>query len=110
MVLGGTETKKVVEVFLVVQSHADVEFFKYLGEELSRNQVVPPVVDLPFALEAETVQGLWLDLVALKQLEHSSEEVFGVSWVPVDAPTQPIQDNVLLLCGHLQVANEGLQL
>ena len=55
MILGCTEAHEIEEVFLVVEGHVDAVLLEYLGELVVRDQVHPPVVHLPFALEAEPV-------------------------------------------------------
>ena len=65
MVLSRSQAQVVKEVLLVIQSHAYVELLEDLREELCRNEVVPPVTNLAFALKAKTIESLRLNLVSL---------------------------------------------
>ena len=68
MVLGGTEAHVVKEVFLVVKGHIDPKLLEDAYKSCMGNQIILPVLELAFALEAQAVEGLWLNTVALKQL------------------------------------------
>ena len=75
-----------------------------------RDQVQSPVLQLPLALEAQAIERLRLDIVSLEQLQDASEQVFLVAGVLVQAAAESIEDEVLLLGGVLQVADEGVKL
>ena len=73
------------------------------------DQVALPAIHLPFALEAQSIQLLRLNFVALQQLKYASKQVLCVSWVLIQFASQAIKNNVLLLCRNMQVADERLQ-
>ena len=73
------------------------------------DQVALPAIHLPFALEAQSIQLLRLNFVALQQLKYASKQVLRVSWVLIQFASQAIKNHVLLLCCNVQVADERLQ-
>ena len=110
VVLGGTEAHEVKEVFLVVQGHVQPELLKDRRESCVRDQIQSPIVQLPLAFEAQPVERLRLNAVALKQLQHASKQILLISRVFVKPAAQAVQNNVLLLCGFLQVTDQRFQL
>ena len=71
-----------------------------------RDQVIAPVRQLPLALKPKTIKFLWVNVVALQQLEHSGEQCLGVTGVLVESTTETIEDQILILCRILQIANQ----
>ena len=94
---------------MVIQSHAKIVLPEYCVKMIMCDQVALPAIHLPFALEAQSIQLLRLNFVALQQLKYASKQVLCVSWVLIQFASQAIKNNVLLLCRNMQVADERLQ-
>ena len=106
MILSSTETHEIKKVFLIIKGHIDSKLLENSGESLVTNQIVPPILELSFAFEAEPVEDLGLDIVAFQQLQHSREQMFRIAGISVDSASQTVEDHVLLLCCVLKIANE----
>ena len=68
VVLGGAEAHVVKEVFLVIECHIDPKLLENSIKGCMRDQLCLPVLELAFALEAEAIEGLWLNTVAFEKL------------------------------------------
>ena len=106
VVLGGAEAHEVEEILLVVQGHVQAELFEDGRECMVRNQVQSPIIQLSLTLKAQPVEHLRFDVVALKQLQDTSKQVFLIARVFVEPTAQAVQDNVLLLRCFLQVTDQ----
>ena len=106
VVLGGAEAHEVEEILLVVQGHVKAELLEDGRECMVRNQVQSPIIQLSLALKAQPVEHLRLDVVALKQHQDTSKQVFLIARVFVEPTAQAVQDNVLLLRCFLQVTDQ----
>lgn len=106
MVLGGAEAHEVEEILLVVQGHVKAELLEDGRECMVRNQVQSPIIQLSLALKAQPVEHLRLDVVALKQLQDTSKQVFLIARVFVEPTAQAVQDHILLLRCFLQVTDQ----
>lgn len=106
MILGGAEAHEIEEVFLIVKCHVDAKLLENCDESLVTDQVASPVLQLPFAFEAEPVEGLWLDIVAFEKLKDPGEEVLCIARILVDSAAESVKDHVLLLSSVLKITYE----
>ena len=83
MVFRGSEAHVVKEVFLVVQRHVKAILFENRVKNLVRDQIGTPIRELSLALETETVQCLWLNVVSFEQLQNSREQILRVARILV---------------------------
>ena len=83
MVFRGSEAHVVKEVFLVVQRHVKAILLENRVKNLVRDQIGTPIRELSLALETETVQCLWLNVVSFEQLQNSREQIFRVARILV---------------------------
>ena len=66
MVLCCSETHKIEEVLLIVQSHMHAKLLENSHKGGVSNKIVAPVVYLTLALKAETVEHLRLNVVSFE--------------------------------------------